>query len=278
MKSARAGRSRWNAVLLALTLLPVLLTFLPASGAAQEVRGRIVDSENAAPVGLAAVIVLDATREPIITGATDLDGFYSIELPTAGEYIVIVERLGYFENESPLVAVGDDAVLSADFEMRPEPFRLDPLDVVVQNEALEDFLTLEYGIHPATIPGFRSYQGVRLAEAKLKADDNTDLLRWLYIPISHGRQVCVGTYGAGTELPARMGYERVMAAQDVSNSVDPRRQCGQLILDGIRCRNEHIEEIPMDQIAVVVTIPGEVRLYTRDFDWTFKPGSAAGSC
>lgn len=250
----------------------------PADSSAQAIQGRVTDAENGAAVGLAAVIVLDATRDPILMAGADVEGFYSIELPEAGEYIIVVERLGYFENESPLVAIAAEAVLSADFELRPEPFRLDPLEVVVENEALEDFLTLEYGIHPATMPGFRSYQGIRLAEAKLKAADNTDLLRELYIPISHGREVCVGTFGAGTELPERMGYERVMAAQDASNSVDPRRQCGQLILDGIRCRNEHIEEIPMDQIAVVVTVPGEVRLYTRDFDWTFKPGGAAGSC
>lgn len=263
-----------------LGLALALLSGLPCAAAAQEIRGRVIDSENGAPVGLAAIFVLDAERDPVVAGGADVEGFYSIQLPAAGEFIVIVERLGYFETESPLVAIPDDGVLSADFEMRPEPFRLDPLEVVVQNEELEDFLTLEFGVHPATIPGYRSIQGFRLAEAKLKAEDNTDLLRWLYIPISHGRAVCVGTFaaGGGAELPKRMGYERVMAAQDVSNSVDPRLQCGQLILDGIPCRNEHIDEIPMDQIAVVVTVPGEVRLYTRTFDWTFKPGGAAGSC
>lgn len=260
-------------------VLAALALVAPLTASAQELRGRVVDSENGVPVGLAAVFVLDAAREPVVTGAADVDGYYQVQLPSAGEYILIVERLGYFETESPLLAVSGDGVFGADFEMRPEPFRLDPLEVVVENEALEDFLTLEFGVHPATIMGYRSVQGVRLVEAKLKAEDNTDLLRWLYIPISHGRDVCVGTFGAGTELPERMGYERTMAATEAASaSVDPRRQCGRLSLDGFECRNEHIEEIPMDQIAVVVTIPGEVRLYTRDFDWTFKPGGAAGSC
>lgn len=261
-----------------LGLAATLLVVAPGAADAQEIRGRVTDAENGAPVGLAAVIVLDAERQPIVMGGADVEGFYTIRLPQAGDYIVVVERLGYFENESPLVAIAEEMVLSADFEMRPEPFRLDPLEVVVQNEELEDFLTLEFGVHPATMPGYRSYQGVRLAEAKLKAVDNTDLLRWLYIPVSHGREVCVGTFGAGAELPERMGYDRVMAAQNASSASDLRRQCGSLSLDGVQCRNEHIDQIPMDQIAVVVTVPGEVRLYTRDFDWTFKPGGSAGSC
>lgn len=234
-----------------------------------------MDAENGAVVGLAAVILLDAERTPVEMVAADLEGNYRMPVPGAGAYYLFVERLGYFENESPLLAIAESGVFGADFELRPEPFRLDPLEVTVSNEALEDFLTLEFGMHPASVPGYRAIQGVRLAEAQLKASDNTDLLRWLYIPVSHGQRVCVGSYGPGTELPKRMGYERVMAA---SAAPDPTGQCGALYLDGVLCRNEHIESIDRSKVSVVVVTRGVVRLYTRDFDWTFRPAGNAGAC
>lgn len=243
---------------------------------AQVISGRVVDAENGAGVGLAAIIVLDPERTPLLMRAADTAGVFRVDFPEAGEYYLVIERLGYFETESPLLAVAAGGEYSVDFEMRPEPIRLDPLQVSVSNEALEDFLTLEFGVHPATLRGYRAIQGVRLEEAKLKAEDNTDLLRWLYIPVSHGQRVCVGTFGAA--LPARMGYERTMARADAASSIDPERQCGAVYVDGIRCRNEHLEEIDMDRIAVVVTVESAVYLYTRDFGWTFRPGSSTGAC
>ncbi|MDX1645887.1 MAG: carboxypeptidase-like regulatory domain-containing protein [Longimicrobiales bacterium] len=245
---------------------------------AQTLSGRILDAANDGPVGLAAVIVLDAQRTPLITSAADAEGRYRIELPAPGVYYLFVERLGYFENETPLFSVRSTGSYGIDVELRPEPIRLDPLEVTVSNETLEDFLTLDLGQHPASVPGYRSIQGLRLEQAKRMAEDNTDLLRKLYIPVSHGSSVCVGTFGSGAELPARMGYERVMEATE-DRERDPRtRQCGALYLNGHRCRNELIEEIHMDRIAVVVAFRDAVHLYTRDFDWTYRPGFSGAVC
>jgi len=254
------------------------LGVLAAPGlAGQVITGQVVDAQNGAPVGLAAVILLSADREPLLMRGADIDGRYRVEIPGPGEYHVVVERLGYFETETPLLAVTGAAEYAVDIEMRPEPFRLDPLAVTVTNEKLEDFLSLEFGQHPNSIPGYRSIQGIRLEEVKLKAKDNTDLLRWLYIPVSHGRNVCVGVEGA--PLPPRTGSDRTNAAADAA-AADPAldSQCGALYVDGYRCRNEHIEEIVMDRIAVVVTFGGAVRIYTRDFDWTFRPGGYGPGC
>ena len=244
---------------------------------AQEIHGQIVDTQNGGPVGLAAVILLDTDRKPIAGSSTDVDGRYRITTPGAGQFYIVVERLGYFENETPLFEVGPEGQYGIDLEMRPEPFRLDPLEVTVTNERLENFLALQFGQHPATLRGYRNIQGIRLAQAMLKAKDNTDLLRWLYIPGSHGRRVCVGSFGA-PPLPARMGYERTMAASEAAANVDDQSQCGALYLDGYRCRNEFLEEIDRDRIGVVVTIGEAVYLYTREFDWTFRPGDSAPTC
>jgi Carboxypeptidase regulatory-like domain len=269
--------SGWRGMTFSAAVLSAGMLIPVADVSAQELSGRIVDSANGAPVGLAAVFLLDAERKPVASSAADVEGYYTISAPSTGEFYLIVERLGYFENESPLLAVESIREYGIDMEMRPEPFRLDPLEVTVRNEQLEDFLTLSFGQHPATIPGYRSIQGIRLEEAKLKSEDNTELLRWLYIPIWHGRSVCIGVEGA--PLPVRTGADRTNARADAAaEDPDARAQCGALYLNGYRCRNEHIELIDQNQIAVVVTFRGAAHLYTRDFDWTFKRGGESGAC
>jgi len=267
----------WHRTASAAALVAALC--LPRDAAAQEIQGQIVDAQNNAPVGLAAIILLDSDRKPVAGSSADVDGYYRIATPGSGQFYIRVERLGYFENETPLFEVGADGEYGIDLEMRPEPFRLDPLEVTVTNEKLENFLTLEFGQHPATLPGYRNIQGARLAEAMARAKDNTDLLRWLYIPVSHGRRVCVGSFGA-PPLPERMSYERTNARAEAAANVDgtAASQCGALYLDGYRCRNEHIEEIDRNRIGVVVPLDGAVYLYTRDFDWTFRPGGGGAVC
>ncbi len=233
--------------------------------AAQEVLGRVIDAANGAPVGLAGVFILSAEREIVVGSAADTAGYYRIVAPEAGEYYLYVQRLGYFENETPLVALEEGGQYGVDIEMRPEPFRLDPLEVTVRNEGLERYLTLELSVNPNSIFGYRVYQGIPLEEAKLKAEDNTDLLRELYIPVTHGFDACVGSIGMG--LPAR-------GVGDAGGE----RLCGTLSVDELRCPVEHIEDIAMDRIAVVVVLGGNVRLYTRDFDWTFRPAGRLGVC
>jgi hypothetical protein len=75
-----------------------------------------------------------------------------------------------------------------------------------------------------------------------------------------------------------MGYERTMAASEAAGNVDDQSQCGALYLDGYRCRNEFLEQIDRDRIGVVVTIGEAVYLYTREFDWTFRPGVGTPTC
>lgn len=107
----------------------------------QIISGQIVDAQNGAPVGLAAILVLTADREPIMMRGADVDGRYVVELPGPDEYYLVVERLGYFENETPLLSVGSTGEYTVDMEMRPEPIHLDSLEVTVANERLEDFLS-----------------------------------------------------------------------------------------------------------------------------------------
>ena len=246
------------------TLRSTVVVVLVCTGAAlpvrgQEIHGRVVDSPTDVPVPLAGVFLLDDEREVVVGVLADSLGRYILKAPRGGEYYVFVQRIGYFETESPLVAISDGGQYELDLEMRPEPIRLDPLEVTVRNEELESFLTLKLGVNPNSIFGYRAIQGARLEEAKFKAVDNTDLLRWVYVPVSHGIEVCVGSFG----MPMPDRTKRLERGE---------RQCGGLYVDDHRFRNEHIEEIDMDRIAVVVVLGGSVYLYTRTFEWTMRPG------
>lgn len=268
------------------SLALVLLALAPVGTVAQTIRGQLLDAENGAPVGLAGVFVLSAQRDVLVGAASDTGGFYSIDAPDAGEYYVYVQRIGYFENETPLFRAEPGRTYAVDIEMRPEPFRIDPLSVTVRNEELEDFLTLQFGRNPNSLFGYRAYQGSVLQQAKLGAKDNTDILRRLYVMVSHGRQVCINAFMSnGASLPSRQGLARTTDPDTGGRIADGRvvsageafdtgggGGCGTLYLDGYRVPNEHIEEVEMEGVAVVVTLPGTVRLYTRDFDWTMKPG------
>lgn len=244
------------------------VVLLPTALFGQTVQGRLVDSENGEPVKLAGVFVLDTDRGVVVGAASDTAGFYSVTAPDAGEFYLYVQRIGYFENETPLFRAEVDRTYSVDIEMRPEPFRIDPLDVTVRNEELEQFLTLEFGMNPNSLYGYRAYQGTTVQQAKLNAEDNTDFLRELFIPVSHGRLVCIGTF-MGRGMPSRNGLQ-------FQEEDDDQSRCGGLYIDGYSYPNEHIEDIELESIAVVVTLPGQVRLYTREFDWTMKPGGGGG--
>jgi hypothetical protein len=247
---------------------------------AQEILGRVYDAENAQPVGLAGVFILDSEREVLARAIADVEGRYSIEAPGAGEYYIVVQRLGYFENETPLFAVADSGRYGVDFELRPEPIRLDPLQVSVRNDRLETYLTREIGENPNGVFGYRVIQGIALEEAKAGAEDNTEIFRRLYIPVHWGRQVCVGWGGAGPRRsPTQLGGTSDPNWAPASETApDTSLPCGSLFVDGYRCPAELMETIDPDVIGVVVTLGGNVHLYRRDFDWTFRPGFRSGAC
>lgn len=240
---------------------------------AQQIRGRILDSENGRPVAYASVVLLNSVRAPVLAGTANNEGIYRVSVPGLGHYYLLVERIGYLRRVTPPLAVESMRDFHVDIEIRPEAFRLDSLTVTVENEQLEDFLSLRFGQHPATVAGYRAIQGLRLAEAKMKARDNTDLLRWLYVPVSHGRQVCVGTFGAPR---AARSYSAL--SEGWSGASGGGGQCGALYVNDHRCRNEHIETIDMAEITVVVVVRGAVHMYTRDFDWTFRSGGRPPAC
>lgn len=266
---------------LSLVLLLGHMSWQASEVGAQTVQGKLLDAENAEPVSMAGVFILSAGREVLVRSASDTAGFYSIDAPEAGQYYIHVQRIGYFENETPLFQAEAGRTYAVDIEMRPEPIRIDPLSVTVRNEELERFLTLEFGENPNALFGYRAHQGAILQEAKLRAKDNTDVLRRLNVMVSHGRQICINALPGftmpslrtqtGSLLMGESAEELGRLASEVQETVDGGG-CGTLFLDGNLMPNEQLEQLDMESIAVVVTLPNSVRLYTRSFDWTMRPG------
>ncbi len=242
-----------------------LVATLAPSARAQAVRGTVYDAANGRPVQMAGVYLLDSERRPVTLAIADSLGRYWLEVPDSAEYYLFAQRLGYFEVESPLVIISTARDYDLDLELRPEPIALDPLEVTVRNEDFIDWWRLEYGGNPADTPGFRLIQGARLQEARLRAADNTEVLRFLYVPITHGRQVCIGV----TPRAVRGGWHRAAPNPAEEQKARPE-SCGRLYVDGRWMPNEHIESIDMSTIAVIATVPGVVHMYTRGFDWTFR--------
>lgn len=272
--TARLARSWWLAAVLALVCVS------PAT--AQSIRGQVVDASNGEAVPMAGVYLADRERTPLVTTMADSAGFYVLDVPVDGEYVLMAERFGYLQVESPLFAVSAEGSYEMDFELQPEPLGLAPVTVTVRNEQLVDWLTLEMGINPVSVFGFRVLQGPRLQEAKLKGKNNpTETLRWLYIPVWHGGScVSVNATPSAITVTSR-GRRRSQAptpGEAPSGTRSPDREtesaegrnCGSLFVNDRRVPNEHIEEVDMSQIAVVVTLPMTVRMYTYDFSWSFR--------
>lgn len=262
-----------------------LLAALADQGHAQLIRGRVVDSANGSPVELAAVWLLDRDRGQVDLAMADSVGRYFLTVPSSGEYVIVAERFGYFETESPLLAISDDRDYDLDLELRPEPMGIRGVDVAVRNEQVVDWLTLEIGRDPTEFFGFRVLQGSRLQQAKTRAKFNpTETLRWLFIPVQHGRCVSINVVHR-SEIVSPMtgprgrpfdpsGVPAGTVARDevASTSGSDPDECsaGSLYVNDRRIPNDRIDSIDLRTIAVVVTLPNTVRMYTYDFGWAFR--------
>jgi len=253
-----------------------------APAGAQVVSGRVLDSTNGAPVSLVGVQLLDRLRDHVAITVADSLGRYFLTVPDSGEYFIVAQRYGYTDLESPLLAISNQRDYDLDLELRPAPIGLGGVTVTVRNEEVIDWLTLEFGMNPSEMYGFRLLQGARLEEAKARAKyEPTGTLRWLYVPISHGLCVSINALplpqsvswfrgarnGAGTPPGGTRSLEDGMPA---SGGGPDGMGCGSLMVDDRVIPNELIDTVDMTSIAVVVTLPGLVRMYTYEFNWAFR--------
>lgn len=257
---AKQRESTWPAIrhsLSGLLTLFFMLFFAATDARCQEIRGRVLDSSNGQPVRTAGVFLLDSERGQVAVSIADSLGRYRLPVPTAGEYFLFVQRIGYYETESPLLAVSVDRRYDVDLEIRPEPIALDPLLVGVRNDQFERWMKRRYNGSSNGLFGYRVIQGLRLEEARLRSKTSTDLFRWLFIPVSNGIEACVGW-----RIP-----EVERATQRMLSPT-----CGKVIVDDIPYPAEHLDGVDLKGIGIVVVRPPDVLIFTRGFRWNGRPG------
>lgn len=122
-------------VLLVLSIL--LMPPSPASGqepsrrtgAAQAIRGNLIDLEAMRPI-LAGAVTLLSGDERLGTATTDDEGFFFLPVPESGQYQLEARRLGYATTVSQPFEVTRGDTVTVRFAVSPEAILLEPLVVV----------------------------------------------------------------------------------------------------------------------------------------------------
>jgi len=268
-------RDTWRPTWMGATLAACLALGLAQEGSAQQIRGRILDEANGSGVPVAGVFLLTQGRDVVSSALSDAEGRYALEVPTTGEYILLVQRLGYFPTESPLVEVSGDRSYDVDLSVRPEPIRIEGLEVEIpmerQNTWAKDrlrFMNRGWGVDdPVTAYGFRLITGLRLEEAKMRSKDTLDLLRWVYVPIYNS---VAGLCVQGRPSFSRGGAGRAMGVHD---EPAPTPTCGSVFLDGESLPGEHVEGLDLRSINAVMIVGGALHLMTVGFEQRFQARS-----
>ena len=275
MKRPSIVGGTWRSTWVTASLAGSLALGLAQAGSAQEIRGRILDEANGSGVPVAGVFLLTQGRDIVSSALSDAEGRYALEVPTTGEYILRVQRLGYFPTESPLVEVSVDRSYDVDLSVRPEPIRIEGLEVEIpmerQNSWAKDrlrFMNRAWGMDdPVTAYGFRLITGLRLEEARMRSKDTLDLLRWVYVPIYNS---VAGLCVQGRPSFTRGGAGRAMGVRD---EPPPTPGCGTVFLDGEPLAVEHVESLDFRGINAVMVMGGSLHLMTVGFEQRFQARS-----
>jgi hypothetical protein len=91
--------------------------------------GRLLDLETQGPIAWGVLTLLSADSSLVTTVVSDGGGYWRFDVPRAGLYYVAAEGMGYEPWVAGPLQVGEDDELSSVFHLRPQPFRLEPIEV-----------------------------------------------------------------------------------------------------------------------------------------------------
>lgn len=113
-------------------LLPaLLLVFVAAPLAAQQVRGRVVD-EGGQSVKAATVFLLDGEGRRVVGTHTDDEGAFQLRVPREGSYRLRAQRIGYGEALTDTMQVGGRISLELTLQLSVRAVALAPLTITAQ--------------------------------------------------------------------------------------------------------------------------------------------------
>ena len=102
---------------------------------AQGVQGTLVEPGSGEPVRSAEVVVRDATGEVTGSAVTDHRGFFRIQTPVPGRYLLSAQALGFTELAAQPVEVPSGKLAVVEVQMAPAALKLEPLVVRVEPRA-----------------------------------------------------------------------------------------------------------------------------------------------
>ncbi|HEX2168201.1 MAG TPA: carboxypeptidase regulatory-like domain-containing protein [Longimicrobiales bacterium] len=125
MLAARSAAALVTGVLL-------LNAAFPAHAQAQVVTGQLVDASAGRPIATAFVQLIDAEGVRLSGALTDSAGRFTLQAPSAGEYRLVAERLGYEPVTSPALALGTSTFHYV-FELNPRALVLPSVEAHVED-------------------------------------------------------------------------------------------------------------------------------------------------
>jgi hypothetical protein len=211
--------------------------------------GRVLDQSTDRPVAGAVVALVSRDGTERARVLTDVAGRFTLAPPTAGEYRLLASGLGYFETESPLLALGIDGRASIDLTLVPEPIGLEGLEVSVEESASE--MLWEFGLTPATL-GSRWIDRAAIDAISAKRDVGT-IVELSSVPGT--RVVRTENVWRGDDLGLCIGMARARMA-------DGHDQCALILLDGVPVTRQRALGVDPDSIeSIAILLPREAATF-----------------
>lgn len=112
----------------------VSVSSLASAAPAQTIHGELIEKGTGAPVPGAFVVLIDSTGRQRDAALTDLEGRFVVGAPAAGEYVLGLDRIGYFSTRTSPIALSEGQVLRYRLETIVAPVALEDIDVSVESE------------------------------------------------------------------------------------------------------------------------------------------------
>lgn len=132
---------KWPAVLVSVGVL------VPQASSAQQLRGRVVAERTRAPLEDATVSLLEADSSLVTRVASDSDGFFTLQLPSPGSYLIEVALIGYGSKIQPVTADNTDSISLPAFVLVESAIPLDSIEANVRPDSLKAAVGFSHTAH-----------------------------------------------------------------------------------------------------------------------------------
>jgi len=114
-------------------ILFLLCAGLPRASEAQSIAGNLLDAQSGQAIMLGYVALLDESGERVAWTLANEEGYFRLDAPETGSYMLYGESLGYRSSVEGPILLGEDQLIPAGFRLDPMPVVLDSLRVVAES-------------------------------------------------------------------------------------------------------------------------------------------------